>query len=1023
MPERVFRFHDVELDERKREVRRAGSHVEVRPQVFELLQMLARRSGEVVGREDLIETVWPRETVSDGALTNAIYEARLAVGDDGRTQRVIQTVYGRGVRLVPEVQVWQSQTGPLSLQIANPTDSAGQTFVGRSELLRTLQLALEEARSGRGQLVLLEGEEGVGKTSTALHFAERSEKAAISVAHCHADSPPLWAWIQILRDILRGGDLESFRNRIGVGGDRVVDQIATLIRSNPSDVLGLNLHDNQARFPWFDAIAAFLRCAAEDRPLLIVIDDLQEADATTLQMLEFLTLEMERARLLVVGTFSSDEHETPPTLEGTLSSIAKHGHVSRRVLSGLQEDEIQVLGRQLLGRQPAAELVRELEERSDGNPFYIKELLRLMPVAEPSSGESAIPPRFPDVPAVIRDRIRARLREIPEDVRDLLSIASVQGREFDGALLHSVTATSAVEVRDLLEEAEADGLVIPLNHPPGFFRFLPPLLQETLYEDLRGALRGELHRKTADALENHGDPGAAARATYNFHRAADAIALGRTEDAFHHFSEAGREATQAQKYESAAEYFAESARIGERNAALQPSAFREALLALGTACIRAGWNDSARRVFGHAATLARRAKDSAALSQAALGMSEVESEWVFASPSTASLTPIQAVIGLLEEAAEGDRDDVDERALLAANSARWLYRTGDAEGACAALSLAEQIVGNSGSDAARAEILLTARELEQSESQAPEDSPSLRENPEMLARARTLAIAHHIDTGNMIACQRELLALQREVAESGEPRFIYTAAILAGTTAYLEGRPFEAERSMADAVALGRRLHPDPELTHTIHSFGLRRQQARIGEILPDATNAAAERPSDPFLRALLACCYLETGNRSVAARELQRAAANQFNDIRDDSMGIAALAFAGIAAAGVGEREWCGAIYDRLAPFAERNILVAHGLLAYGSVADPLGRLAASLGRWDESQRHFEAALDFNRRLGPVHHAATNVAYAEALLAWDAEAGAMRIAALLDEASMLARGFDGRAIELQAQLLRTQLS
>ncbi len=217
----VFAFGEFEADEALRELRREGRPIDLHPTPLRLLLYLLRHRDRVISKDELLDRVWSEVAVSEGALSTAIKEIRSALGDDGSQQRVIQTLRGRGYRLIAPVEEQPAATPTRTY----PARRGVPDFVGRGSILTQLDAALEDAGAGRGRIVLLAGEAGIGKTRTAEEFAATARSRGVSVhaAWCREEkgAPPYWPWVQILRGLVDGRDADALRGDLGGGAARI----------------------------------------------------------------------------------------------------------------------------------------------------------------------------------------------------------------------------------------------------------------------------------------------------------------------------------------------------------------------------------------------------------------------------------------------------------------------------------------------------------------------------------------------------------------------------------------------------------------------------------------------------------------------------------------------------------------------------------------------------------------------------------------------------------------------------------
>jgi len=216
-----------------------------------------------------------------------------------------------------------------------------RVFVGRDREISEFEEALEEVAGRRGQVVLVSGEAGIGKTRLAGEFARVGESRGAQVlwgrSWEHEGAPPYWPWQQLLR---------SWRASVGKGIEFVGDleqeqsylaQILAELQACPGGV-AVSAESEHARFYLFDAVARLLRSAASERPLMLLLDDLHGADAPSLLLLTFVSRALGDAELLIVGTFRPDEVQHDTERAQLISELSREAR--RLPLGGLSEDEV-----------------------------------------------------------------------------------------------------------------------------------------------------------------------------------------------------------------------------------------------------------------------------------------------------------------------------------------------------------------------------------------------------------------------------------------------------------------------------------------------------------------------------------------------------------------------------------------------------------------------------------------------------------------------------------------------------------
>jgi len=239
--------------------------------------------------------------------------------------------------------------------VRDEDDNAPRTIVGRGRELEAFRAAFVRALSGRRQLVLVSGEPGIGKTRCAEALAEIAEDqgALVLWGHCReeAGSPPYWPWIQILRAYIAASSLDEVRLIMGIAANDIAALLPELVESSQAahPVPSVMADGNAARFRTFDSIGQFLQKAAQQAPLALVFDNLHWADSLSLSLLEFVTQELTRGRLLLAGTFRDREVQKNGPLLTMLGGLSRDRDVERIHLTGLSQDAIGKLAELMCG--------------------------------------------------------------------------------------------------------------------------------------------------------------------------------------------------------------------------------------------------------------------------------------------------------------------------------------------------------------------------------------------------------------------------------------------------------------------------------------------------------------------------------------------------------------------------------------------------------------------------------------------------------------------------------------------------
>jgi DNA-binding SARP family transcriptional activator/predicted ATPase len=397
----------------------------------------------------------------------------------------------------------------VAAPVMAPPPAGDGELVGREEQLAVLDAILAGAAAGRGRLVLVTGEPGIGKTRLAEEAARRAVAQDLQVAwgRCYEGegAPAFWPWVQVVRELLADvapGKLGVLLGRSGGEFSQLLPELKELLPGvEPPPVVELAA----ARFRFYQAVTELLRRLGGARPLLVVVDDLHWADTGSLGLLAFLAAELRATRLAVLATYRDVEVAAGQPLAETLGALARQPVVERMALGGLGEAEVARLVATTIGSRPGERLVRAVHERTEGNPFFVTELLRLLQSEGSLAADDAVAAARREIPVGVREVLQRRLARLPEQTNAVLLIGAVAGRDFDLDLVEAVTQLEEERALDAVEAAVVAGLVVEDEEAVGRYRFAHGLVGETIYEQLSRARRARLHARVGTALlELHG---------------------------------------------------------------------------------------------------------------------------------------------------------------------------------------------------------------------------------------------------------------------------------------------------------------------------------------------------------------------------------------------------------------------------------------------------------------------------------------------------------------------------------------
>src|SRR5215207_5088412 len=490
-------------------------------------------------------------------------------------------------------------------------------FVGREPELAALTAGLDQVLAGSGRVFLVSGEPGIGKTRLAEELAVHAEArgARVLVGRCWeaGGAPAYWPWVQSLRSYVRNCEPETLREQLGDGGvdlAQIVPELRELLPDLPEPA---RLEPEAARFRLFDVTADFLRSASTSRPLLLVLDDLHAADASSLLLLRFLARQLGSSRVMLLGAYRDVDPIPGMPLAEMLAEVSREAVTRRLELDGLSEREVAEYVELTASEVGSPELVTALSEETEGNPLFVGEIVRLLAVegvrSESAAGRLAIPQS-------VRDVIARRLAHLSTECNRLLMLASVLGREFALDALARTGHMSDEPLLETLDEAMAARVLVDVPGTPGRLRFAHVLIRDTLYEGLTAARRVQLHRLAVGALEAlYGDESGPHLAELAYH----AIAGSVPAKGLRYARRAGDLALALLAYEEAARLYQTALEAFDRTGVSEEKERCELLLALGEAEIRAGDTPAAKKAFVGAADLAQRLTLPSALARAAAG--------------------------------------------------------------------------------------------------------------------------------------------------------------------------------------------------------------------------------------------------------------------------------------------------------------------------------------------------------------------------------------------------------------------
>jgi DNA-binding CsgD family transcriptional regulator len=388
---------------------------------------------------------------------------------------------------------------------AVPRTVSSPVLVGRKDELAAAVAVLDEAAAGDPRLLLIGGEAGIGKSrllAEVLAEAGRRELTILSgsCVDLGEGSPSFAPVADAVRGLRRAVGDEPVERALGAGSD---DLLALL----PGSHLGLDLTAQPAPGRVFEAVLQLLEGLADERPVLLTIEDAHWAEQSTRDLLAYLSRTLTDARVAIVVTFRTDELHRRHPLRGLVAELERQPRVRRIDLRPLQRHEVVDQLTAIQGAPPGRDLVESIWERGEGNPFYVEELL----IAEEACER---------VPASVREGTLTRVSVLPEGHQNVLRVAAAAGREVSDELLAELTNLPGDDFDRILRDLIGASLLVLDGDG---YRFRHALLQEVVYDELLPGERVRLHVRIAEHLLATGgsssDAGVAPELAHHWSRA------------------------------------------------------------------------------------------------------------------------------------------------------------------------------------------------------------------------------------------------------------------------------------------------------------------------------------------------------------------------------------------------------------------------------------------------------------------------------------------------------------------------
>lgn len=793
-------------------------------------------------------------------------------------------------------------------------------MVGRGDDLAALVALVDRAQTGAPSYAVLTGDPGIGKSRLAAELVVEARRRGMRalVGRCSQDdgAPPLWPWKSVLDGI---GMSVLAEGRLGDAAESA---------------------DDGAQFRAWERIVGGIRAAAQEEPLLVVLDDLHWSDTSTLRVLRLLVDSVDLARLLVVGTW-----RLHPEPAGALADVAEslaRMHALRIELTGLPTSDAAAVFAAVTRRELTGEHAAELHSRTDGNPFFLVEFARL-------AGERTPGPADDSVPTAVADVLNRRLLRLPEPTVRALRVAAVLGRDFDTPTLAAATGIDEDDLLDVVEPAQAAGLVREdgIDH----FYFAHALVRDTLQAGMSISRQARAHVRAAEALD--GVPGRETEVARHWRGAGPSYA----DRAWRAAVDAAALARRYYAYDQAAELLDTALTSLEADPAAGPAERYAVLMAL---IEEYRWAANLPALVGtveEAIAVGKLMRDPEAVARAAISTTQGVL-WRSGPPGSANETVVGALRGSLDRLPATDSELRCRSMLALANESQDVASYDERRALCdEGLAMARRLDDpHLLLDACQ--TVFVALWLPQTAAQRLELVTESLELARATGRERSFVVSACLRAAVLSELGRPaemFAAVDIARAEAERLRIVFGETVLNGIVApwhAMAGRFEECDRLVEHTRQLAERIsHSNADESVLSSLLAMRLWQGRSIEMVPVLEQFA----QTPFPFAASVAVYLWRAGEHDRARAHYAEHGAPLDHVND----IAVLSWCHGAelALYLDERDLAAGAYALLAPYAGMSCCAGSDL-ALGPIDGYLALAAAAVGERELAATHAEAAL-----------------------------------------------------------------
>jgi tetratricopeptide (TPR) repeat protein len=856
--------------------------------------------------------------------------------------------------------------------VEGPSAEGLQKFVGRARELQALRSAFNPSADST-RLFLVAGEPGIGKTRLATEISSQLNSQGFQTlwGKCWEDggTPPYWPWRQVVRSCLELEQVKPLRETPGAIANDLfhiapeIHQYTKTTEAGPVTFADTE-QSEQARFRLHESLVNFLALVARSHPLLIIIDDLHSADVSSLLLLHFLVRNSINRNIFIIGTYRDAELLRNKKRADLIGQLAND--CVRLILTGLSENEVELLINANLNERSSATFVHSIYQRTGGNPLFVNELSRLALRVNPAGKRIELAESV--IPNGLRAVVRRHLEPLEQNARQFLAVASVLGREFDVSVLERVFDIGSESLSEAVSEAERAGLIRKQEGTIGHYSFSHALISESIRADLPAQEIKRLHLQIGQALEDHLNSGYDVSWSELARHFIASISIGDGLKAAAYARRAAQTAESRLAFEEAENFYSLALEALQYVKHGETQDKCELLCELGELQCRAGMVSAGRSTMRKAAAIAAQLNSPRLYARAALAFA------IFLANAHAADTH---AITLLRRALEliGDQDDSTRAKLLSALADKlYLSETAanrqellDRAISCARRSNDAGVLLFVLSEKRRA--LWEANNLEErlhTSSEAYELAVKVCD-PAAALRTLHMRIMDLVELGHLSQAYAENAVFAREAERSREPLHVWEAITFKACEALMYGRYKDAEKLANEAFAIGQALGSDQLYTYSGQIALIYRDKMRLEELEASFRAFVAQNPGVPVFSCTMAYIWMELGRIEDGRREFKRLTEHGLDALhRRGTDWIFILAVLGELCCFFSDKYFAQLIYDRLKHFDDRTVTLFH-LAGFGPVSIYLAKLACLLDQRQEGIKYFKKAIDFNEKVGAL--------------------------------------------------------